>query len=98
MENTEPAPTRVLDIGKVNHNKWTKSEYEGIKKTKGMQRSIRGSQIARDVISNLRVRGGTLGASFSMGSEHSAAANYNSIYQRHYGESFGNYLEKHKVN
>lgn|SRR3990167_5512451 len=97
MEIAEPTPTRVLDMSKVHANKWTRSEYDAIKKIRGIQKSIRGSQIARDVISKLEVRSTGIGASFSMGGEYSASTNYNSIYQRHYGESFANYLEKHKV-
>ena len=97
MEAKEAEPAKILNLGRVNHTNWTKGDYENLKKVKGMSKSLRGSQIIRDVISNLQIRGAGVVSDKAGGAQPAVEPNYNSIYQKFYGESFGEFLGKNKV-
>ena len=96
MEAKEDEQRNVLNVKKVNLNSWNKQDYENLKKAKGMGSSLRGSQIVKDVISNLQIRGfynGDGDYNFNDDNDY----NYNKVFQIFYGQSFKEFLEKNKV-
>lgn len=96
MQASEEEQKNVLNLKKVNLNSWNKEDYENLKRAKGMGHSLRGSQIVKDVISNLQIRGfynGDGDYNFNDDNEY----NYNKVFQRFYGQSFREFLERNKV-
>lgn len=96
MEAEDIGHKNVLNLQCVNFNQWSQNDYDNIKKSKNMNRSLRGSQIVMDVIANLKVRGFySETGNYNYHDDHEA--NYNRVYQRSYGFSFKQFLENNKV-
>lgn len=96
MEAKEEEQRNVLNLKKVNLNSWNKEDYEKLKRTRGMGMSLRGSQIVRDVINNLQIRGFyNDDGDYNFNDDHDY--NYNKVFQRFYGQSFREFLERSQV-
>ena len=96
MEAQHQETTNVLNLKKVNHNNWSKQDYENLKKSKGLQQSIRGSAIIKDVISHLQIRDNRYDLG-NIADNEKEELNYNTVYQKFYGESFALFLKNNKV-
>lgn len=96
MEANEEVGRAVLNLRTVNYNQWNSKEYQDLKRSKNMNQSLRGSEIVRDVIANLQVRGFyNTDGDYNFNDERET--NHNSVFQRSYGSAFKQYLEENKV-
>jgi hypothetical protein len=86
----------VLNVRTVNYNPWNNKEYQELKKSKNMNKSFRGSEIIKDVIANLQVRGFyNNDGDYNFNDE--GESNHNRVFQRSYGMAFRQHLEQNKV-
>jgi len=97
MEASEPVAKPVLNVRTVNYNQWNSKEYQDLKKSKNMNKSLRGSEIIKDVIANLQVRGFyNNDGDYNFNDE--GESNHNRVFQRSYGRAFKQHLEDNKPN
>lgn len=85
-------------INEAHKNEWSSKFYNQLKETKGMK-SFRGSAFFLEIAHGLK--GIKLLGCNGMDIEYPGGdqfdTNWNTIYQRDYGKSFGNYLEAKRV-
>jgi hypothetical protein len=85
-------------VNEAHKNEWSNTSYQLLKKSKGMN-SVRGSAFFKEIVHGLKglKLPGVNGMDIEFQGGDHFASNWNTIYQRDYGKSFGLYLESKKV-